>query len=374
MKVKFLECSLRQPSETVVAQAREELRSRGLRFEEGGGKPDVLVFVTGGTESEAIRWVADGTVLIPVGTNNGLAASLEVKAWAETRGLSVSLVADRLDDPEFIRAFNALSDLRGLRVGVVGEPSDWLVKSGDRTLLDELGVLAEPIDLKEVLDLARDDESLAAKLMSRAGECAVTAKSVGESARFHNALESVASRKKLAGLSIRCFDLIQQHDVAACLALGLLNEAGVVAGCEGDLETLATMLLASRLTGKPGFMANPADYSDGVLTMAHCTIDLSLVDRFDLVTHFESDRSVAISGWPVGEVFTIARLGRGRRFTAVEARRVERERVASMCRTQLSLRVGRELFDRALGNHHVVIPGAWGGAFYALKRLGWRSS
>ncbi|MBI4863098.1 MAG: hypothetical protein HY815_22960 [Candidatus Riflebacteria bacterium] len=372
MKVKFLERSLIGDAGAAVSSAREQLRALGIEFEETETGPDVLVFLTGGTEVEARQHVRDGSILLPLGIGNGLAASLEVKAWAEARGMPVSLVADQLRDPRLRNAFARLSSLSGCRIGIIGEPSEWLIKSGDPTALAELGIVTERVLLDEVVALADDDPQLTDRLAGSAGQATIGIESIREAVRLYVGLKRIVGQRRLTGFALRCFDLIAGQGRTACLALSLLNNEGVVAACEGDLEALATMLVATRFTDRPCFMANPALFENGVLTLAHCTVNLSLVESHDLVTHFESGTGVSIRGRLSGDVYTVLRLGRGRKFFVVEAQRVPRPLSDFMCRTQVSLAVGADLLTRALGNHHIVVPGAWEAQLACLASLGWR--
>ena len=41
------------------------------------------------------------------------------------------------------------------------------------------------------------------------------------------------------------FDIVKTCGTTSCLALALLNDEGIVAGCEGDMQTLLSMFLAS---------------------------------------------------------------------------------------------------------------------------------
>ena len=56
--------------------------------------------------------------------------------------------------------------------------------------------------------------------------------------------------------------MIEKLGTTGCLALALLNDEGIPAGCEGDLQSIFTLLIAKTLTGQAGFMANPAFIND----------------------------------------------------------------------------------------------------------------
>jgi len=372
MRVKFLASSLHGDAGTIIAQAREELHRAGFLFAESDDAPEVLVLVTGGTELEAKRYLRPGSLLIPWGSSNGLAACLEVKAWADLEGLRVHILADPLSDPRISKTFNALGSIRGLRVGAIGAPSDWLIKSGDPELLIDLGALVEKMEPKDVLADREDSPDIEAQIRARVGRIEVSQEDLRDAIRFYLALKKIVKQKDLCGIAIRCFELVKDLKVSACLAVAILNSEGKVAACEGDLESLATLLVAQKLTGQTGFMANMTGYKCGVATFAHCTINLALVDRFDLVKHYETGESVAIRSDLTTDVATVFRLGKGRRFTLFEGPHVSHSHVEEMCRTQFAMRVDAEYLNMALGNHQIILPGAWGSELAVLSAFGWR--
>ena len=95
-----------------------------------------------------------------------------------------------------------------------------------------------------------------------------------------------------------------------CWALAKLNSEGIVAGCEGDVPTMLTMMVVRALCGVSCFQANPASINPetGEIPFAHCTIPFDMVQRYELDTHFESGIGVGIRGYvPEGPV-TICKL------------------------------------------------------------------
>ncbi|MCQ5209129.1 fucose isomerase, partial [Bacteroides thetaiotaomicron] len=70
--------------------------------------------------------------------------------------------------------------------------------------------------------------------------------------------------------------LFDQIDTTGCLALSLLIDDCIMAGCEGDLLSIFTLLAVKALTVKEGFMANPSTINtrSNELILAHCTIGL----------------------------------------------------------------------------------------------------
>ena len=76
--------------------------------------------------------------------------------------------------------------------------------------------------------------------------------------RLYRAIKRIVEEERLSAITLSCFRLIDQTGTTGCLALALLNDEGIIAGCEGDLQSVFTMLAVKVLTGKNSFMANPS--------------------------------------------------------------------------------------------------------------------
>jgi hypothetical protein len=102
----------------------------------GDGSPDVICFLSGGSEQEAISVLSPDklTLLLAGFEDNAFAAAMEVVAWAGNRGVPVMLVslqeAEEIQLPEKLALVcKALKNLRGKRAGLIGGVSHWLVAS-----------------------------------------------------------------------------------------------------------------------------------------------------------------------------------------------------------------------------------------------------
>lgn len=85
----------------------------------------------------------------------------------------------------------------------------------------------------------------------------------------------------------------------------MLNDEGIIAGCEGDLQSVFTLLVAKALTGKVGFMANPSmiNARNNEIILAHCTIGMKQTERYIIRNHFETESGIGIQGLlPEGDV------------------------------------------------------------------------
>ncbi|MCF0178611.1 MAG: fucose isomerase, partial [Bacteroidales bacterium] len=159
-----------------------------------------------------------------------------------------------------------------------------------------------------------------------------------------------------------------------CLALALLNDNGIVAGCEGDEQTLFTMLLCKAVTGSPGFMCNPSqiDKDSNSILLAHCTIGLNQTSGYKLRSHFESGIGVAIQGEMPEETYTVLKCG-GKNLDQLFASRaelIENTDFNNVCRTQIRLRLDASadyFLSHPIGNHHVIVKGDWTGVLNRIR-------
>jgi L-fucose isomerase-like protein len=148
-----------------------------------------------------------------------------------------------------------------------------------------------------------------------------------------------------------------------------LNAEGYVAGCEGDVPTMLTMMIARAATGVSGFQANPAsiDPETGEMVFAHCTIPLNMVERYELDTHFESGIGVGIRGYMKEGPVTIFKVsGDLSRHFIAEGELIRNESKSDLCRTQQVIRLLptaaqpqplQYFLTNPIGNHHVILPG-----------------
>lgn len=333
---------------------------------------DAVMIATGGVEN-LFKTLFNGNgpvTLIADGRNNSLAASLEILTWLEGQGIEGRIIHGTND--EIIAALSGaqrVAPLQGLRIGLFGRPSDWLIASDvDRDyLLKHFGVETLDIDLKRLIDGIKaipqaDAVKVAQAIVKKANavkepSCA----DMVEAAKAYLAIRKICQEERLDAMTIRCFDIVNTCGTTSCLALALLNDEGIVAGCEGDMQTLMSMLLVKRLCNEEAFMANPSNLTQNSSMLAHCTIPLSMCDDISIRSHFESGIGVAIQGTLPLTDYTIFKWGGVKldRYFVTEAQAVEMPYSDHFCRTQITLNVDLRpyLLKHSIGNHHVIIKG-----------------
>ena len=320
---------------------------------------DYVMVATGGVENlfkrifdrETFRETSlqKTITLIADGRNNSLAASLEILTYLTENGKGGRILHGTNHEiiNDIVEIRHSTSLLSGVRIGVFGQPSDWLIASGvDYEYIKErYGIETVFIDLQRLVDevgASEKSDKLAAD-------------------KTYAAIKKICQEERLDAMTIRCFDIVKACNTTSCLALAKLNDEGIVAGCEGDMQTLMTMILAKKLCNEPAFMANPSILTDTTTMFAHCTVPLSMCFRTTMRTHFESGIGVAVQGdMPLND-YTIMKWG-GRRldkFFVTEAKAIKNEYSNHFCRTQITFDVNLKpyLLNHPIGNHHVIIKG-----------------
>ena len=357
--------------------------------------PQYVMIATGGVENLFKRIWLMGTQsiaslqpvkLIADGRNNSLAAALEILTWLEEKGAEGQILHGTND--EIVSAIvetQRIASLRG-RIGLFGQPSDWLIASGvDRDyLLEKFGVETIDIDLQRLIDGIKavpqaEAVKVAQTIVKQAQDTVEpSCADMVEAAKAYLAIKKICQEERLDAMTIRCFDIVKVCGTTSCLALALLNDEGVVAGCEGDMQTLMSMLLVKRVCGAEAFMANPSQLTNTTSMLAHCTIPLNMCDNITIRSHFESGIGVAIQGMLPLTDYTIFKWGGPRldRYFVAEAQAVETPYSNHFCRTQITLNVDLRpyLLQHSIGNHHVIIQGRHAeGIREAMGKLGVRS-
>lgn len=312
--------------------------------------------------------------LLTSGKSNSLAASMEILSYLNMNKLKgeiihgdAAYISTRVK--ELAQVESARKKLFGMRLGVIGAPSDWLISSiaSPVAVKQKLGIEIVNIAIDEVIDAYNaiaDTPSDCATLAEKATTKA-TKEAVPGAVKLYYALKEMVSRHRLNGFTIRCFDLLDVVRNTSCYALARLNAEGIVAGCEGDIPTLLTMMITKAVTGVSGFQANPSriDPKTGEMLVAHCTIPLNMVTRYELDTHFESGIGIGIRGYMTEGPVTIFKVSGdlSRHFTAEAA--LERSLAEpNLCRTQQVLQLTKPeqatyFLTAPIGNHHVIVPG-----------------
>lgn len=387
------QASLRSSHEAVLNEIEKYYTVNLIDYQDmdrlGSDDFKIIFIATGGVERLVIQHferLPRPAILLADGMQNSLASALEISTWLRGRGMKSEILHGEL--PAIIQRihtlynnFRAQRSLFGKRIGVMGISSPWLVASNVDYLLAKRrwGIEYVNIPLERIYEQYEriaDDEvgASCAAVASQALACREgSPEDLIKAMRLYRAIKKVCKQEKLDALTLSCFKVLEQLGATGCLALSLLNDDGITAGCEGDLQSIFTMLSIKALTGKDGFMANPSmvNTRTNELILAHCTVGLKQTERYIIRNHFETESSIAIQGiLPTGDV-TIVKCG-GEcldEYYLSTGTLSENTNFINMCRTQARIRMNTPtdyFLKNPLGNHHIMIHGNYE---YALNEF-----
>lgn len=338
-----------------------------------------VVFVeTGGAEQKFIKIEKDlqrPIILLSDSLNNSLPACFEIKSFLANNNEDCILLFGKEKDiagalVEISKIETAKRYMNNINLGVIGKPSDWLIASivdyqkvkeifnvnlidiTSKQLKQEIdkGVLENIPHLDKYQSLSSDQKVLDGALA------------------IYSGLKRIIQFYDLKGLTIRCFDLIEEYQNTACLALSMLNDEGIIATCEGDVPSMLSMLIVKAACGKESFQANPSkiifgDNEEGnTILFAHCTVPMNMCSDVSFMTHFESGLGIGLRGkLSLGEV-TIFKLNRNLKdYLLISGDIKSNPELVNYCRTQIEVKVQDEdvyqFINKSFGNHVIISYG-----------------
>ena len=331
----------------------------------------VVAVLSGGTEAQFVDLVREKQIdlkrpiyLMVSAFSNSLPAALEILSFIRQRNGMAKIMQHAKDiifpdvsETESLTRTplaKVLKNEKKIRLGILGQPSDWLIASqvDYKQVLQDMNIELVDISLNELLSLGQVDPGM------KGAEA------------IYERLKEIIAKNKLDGITLRCFDLFKTMNNTACLAVSKLNDEGIPAGCESDIPVLLTLLACKKLTGEVGFMGSPARIqADGQILLAKCTIALKMTEKHEFTTHFESGIGVAIHGEvPAGD-YTLVKLSHDmKRLLAVNVKVTHCQYEQNMCRTQIWIQstpiVSQYLLTSPLSDHHVLIKGHHAAKFW----------
>ena len=338
----------------------------------------VVMILTGGTENfflklwPSIKASGKPFVIASSETDNSLPAAVEILSWlrqnepdCRTSIVHGSFEAQAQKIQKLVSVDMGMT-LEGQVIGVIGGPSKWLIASAPdfAKIEDNTGarVLTIPMEeFEQYIAQVEDDEKKEFAKRFEERKANIPLEELYLSGTIYAGLKRLIAARELTAITIRCFDLLTTHKTTGCMALALLNDEGIPAGCEGDLPALITMMIAKDALRKAAFMANVSSIRGSVVTFAHCTCPTSILSYYHLETHFESGLGVSVAGEFQERFFTMLRVDPiEKRYVMMKGESMEHKYSPNLCRTQLKLDmpgVDSYFFNKPLGNHHILIPG-----------------
>lgn len=335
---------------------------------------------SGGVEGAVIRnfsILPYPITLLTDGVGNSLAATLEIAAWVRSKDMKVNIIhgdVETIIEKVLIhhQAFAAKRALKGKKIGVIGTPSSWLVASHVDYLLagQRWGMSYQDYSLREVVkrfkSITDDEIGVEASLVAtHCHSCTeTTPENLLRAMRLYKAIRNMCSDYQLDAVTFSCFSLINELKTTGCLALSLLNEEGIPAGNEGDLQSIATLLMTKELTHTSGFIANPTfiNEKNNEISLAHCTISPSMTENFTLRPYEDTGVGISVQGTMAKGEVTLFKCG-GEcldEYFVSSGTLTDNVDDPGAHRTQIKVKLNEPVsyfLKNPLGNHHIIIRG-----------------
>jgi hypothetical protein len=175
-----------------------------------------------------------------------------------------------------------------------------------------------------------------------------TKEDIEKAARISVVLDRLVEREQADGLAIgTCMGWLSRG--FPCLGFARLRDRGVPAACEGDMDSLLTMILLQYAIDRPGFQGNATfDTARNALWTAHCTAPLKMdgpdaeAAPYLLRGHSEVGGSGCVPEvqYRVGQMITRTKLVNLETILASTGEIIEvPERAVHGCRTQIVTKV-----------------------------------
>jgi L-fucose isomerase-like protein len=317
-----------------------------------------------------LKHLKEPVVIVTSGTDNSLSASMEMMTYLADNKIKGKLLhgtkTEIARDLEYIlKAVETRNQLKSMKLGMIGKPSDWLISTNvDYSIIkDKLGIEVIDISMDELLsEISKgfyEENDQTKELLNRD----FNKSEIEKALHIYGAFSRLVEKYKLDGFSVRCFDLLTSVKNTGCLGLALLNQEGIYSGCEGDLPSLISMAILSKLSNKPIFQSNPSriNKSNNEIIFAHCTLPLNMPEKYNLDTHFESGIGVAVAGdIPKGKATIFKSNSTLERYFISEGDILESLHEDNLCRSQIRI-AAKEGVDKFLntpvGNHYLICLG-----------------
>lgn len=126
---------------------------------------------------------------------------------------------------------------------------------------------------------------------------------VVKAARASKALEQLIAENRVNGLCVgTCMGWLPRG--FPCLGFSRLNDRGIPAACDGDMDCVLTMLMMQQAIGQPGFLGNAAgvDTSRNAFHLSHCSAPLKMDGPAGPAAPYLLRRHAEVRGGAVTEV------------------------------------------------------------------------
>ena len=349
-------------------------------FKAGSDTTHNYLFIgTGGTENEVAEFLKQNPlpspiILLSYDLRNSLPAALEIRSYLQRESIEARIIHSPLAEliqliDEWYEFTEILSKLRESTLGIVGQPSSWLIASdiSSEKVQNHWGLTTKQLPLDTLIESARSTGNSVHvdSFKQSSTSCTPSDEEIRTAGLVAGALKELVQKENLNAVTVECFSLLMETSVSGCFALSLLNDLQEsTAGCEGDVPATFTMMLGQMLTGQLGFMSNVIhiDKDENMAIFAHCTLPTKLAESYEITSHFETGLSIGIRGTLKEQDVTVFKVfGEDlSQFWVSDGAIVENLVNETGCRTQVRVKLDEDVdyfLERSLANHHVIFPG-----------------
>ncbi|MFW9844850.1 MAG: hypothetical protein ACFFEV_09760 [Candidatus Thorarchaeota archaeon] len=346
------------------------------------GEPVYIFTGTGGTENDVATFLKTSKLEPPIiilsyDERNSLPASMEIRAYLEKKDVEARIVHKPLNQLHSLlgrwsKYSEIVQRLKRSKLGIIGEPSSWLIASGvDLELVKrKWGMDINSIPIEDLTgnlpqEIGPDFTKLVSEFQSCADGQSVSNEEIAKAGIVAERIAKISEENNLDAVSVQCFTLLMDTRISGCYSLSNLNNMDdFTAGCEGDIPATFTMFLSKLLTGTPSFMANVASVDEELNTavFSHCTVPTSITEKYEIMNHFETGMSVGIRGkLPLTEVTVVKVFGEDLGNYWVSGGTIIDNLVNDKgCRTQIRVAMDEPVdyfLEESLANHHSIVLG-----------------
>ena len=238
-----------------------------------------------------------------------------------------------------------------------GHMADRMVTDDFGIVEEKLGIKVEKVSIDELIQrydtISGDDLEKVSKLLEQLISGAEKVENsnrqeIEKAVKLYLAISEFTEQRGASAATIVCGQFIEgEESPVPCVALTFLQDQGISAACQGDIDALLTMMMFKRVSGKPTCMGNVYE-NDGLVTISHCVMSRRMfgLDK-DPQPYYISDyhgrkpSPTIHTDIPRGEVVTIGRLTKNLESIIVGTGKVvescDRE---GRCRNALDIEIG----------------------------------
>jgi len=229
-------------------------------------------------------------------------------------------------------------------------------------LKETLGVEIVPVEMERFTKIyqAIDDKAVQAEAerwIHQAEKVVEPSKQdILKACRVSLAMEKVIEQEQARAITVNCLGGFPLDELGyPCLGFSKLNDRGIVAACEADMDSTLTMLIFGYAFGVPGFISDPVfDTATDTVIHAHCVCATKMDGPagprcpYIIRNHLERYKGAALQvKHRVGQPITCAKLVKLNTMLISTGKIIGSPDVDRGCRTKMATRVAnaRSMLD-----------------------------